>query len=86
MRPQTFDATKLHVMMNSYPSNNESDERQHLLVGQSNAERTDYGVTASVMTLTADMSINCANDSFTFASSIHTNNYSFHYSIQLNRR
>lgn len=41
-------------MMNSYPSNNENDERQHLLFGQSNAERTDYGVTASVMTLTAE--------------------------------
>lgn len=41
-------------MMNSYPNNNEVDERQHLLGTQSNAEHTDYGVATSVMNLASD--------------------------------
>lgn len=41
-------------MMNSYPNNNEIDERQHLLGTQSNAEHTDYGVATSVLNLVDD--------------------------------
>lgn len=56
-------------MMNSYPNNDENDERQHLLGAQSNAVHTDYGVNASVMIIIwqlklirlcfADMSVKC---------------------------
>lgn len=40
--------------MNSYANNNETDERQHLLGAQSNAEHTDYGVATSVMNSARD--------------------------------